>query len=142
MKKDHIRDYATEAFRFYARMGCPTYKQAEEAIRQEAYDKYELSEPQYIIKRADVAVAQKAPELADIAAVEETLRLLEYGGEGHIAKVVREVYFHMPGQPLERGDIEARVNRLSLHMPAGERSIYRWLKKARQLFAAVRRLRI
>ena len=38
MKKDEVRDYATAAFRFWARHGCPTYEEAAERIRQRAFD--------------------------------------------------------------------------------------------------------
>ena len=37
MKKDHIRDYATEAFRFYAANGMNT-EQFKDKIRQEALE--------------------------------------------------------------------------------------------------------
>ena len=39
------------------------------------------------------------------------------------------------------GEIARRVDRLSLEMPAGPRSIYRWLGTARQVFAEERGLR-
>lgn len=117
MKKDHIRDYATEAFRFYARMGCPTYKQAE-------------------------AMIKSSPELADVAAVIETLEQFERGEKTYIAKAVKAVYFVKPDKPLESGDIEARVIRHSLHAPAAESSVYRWLRLAREIFAENRSLRM
>lgn len=117
MKKDHIRDYATEAFRFYARMGCPTYKEAEAATRS-------------------------AAELYDIVAVGETLKRLECGDKTYIARAVKVVYFVKPDKPLGSGDIEARVTRQSLLAPASERTVYRWLAEARRTFAEIRGLRL
>ena len=141
-EKEFTRDYATAAFRFYARKGKPTYEEAVERVRREAMRRCEFCDPQIIVQQAETTVAQKTPELLDILAVNETLALLEKGGRGYIARAVREVYFIEPSAPLRKGTISARVRRLSLTMPASERSIYYWLKDARRLLASIRGLRI
>ena len=116
MLKDSIRDYATAAFREYARLGCPT--------------------PEAISRERDAALA------ADLRAVGECLRLLCVEDKPYIADAVRAVYFASPGVPLKKGDVGARVAAFARACPASEREVYRWLKRARVRFAAVRGLRI
>lgn len=142
MQKDSTRDYITEAFRFYAAAGKPTYDTAVQRVKQTALEKYIQLDPAIAEEQADIAVAKAAPKLLDILAVNETIKLLENGGKRHIIAAVKAVYFTSPTKPLRRGDISARVNSFSLTFPAEERTVYRWLKEARLLCAAVRGLRI
>ena len=115
MVKDNVRDYATAAFREYARLGCPA--------------------PEAISRERDAALA------ADLRAVAECLRLLYAEDKPFIADAVRAVYFASPGVPLRKGDIGARVAAFARACPASERSVYGWLKVARKRFARVRGLR-
>ena len=69
MKKDLYRDYATEAFRTYARLGCPTGK----------------------------IDTEDAPLAADVAAVQRTLRYFERDGREGIAAAVRAYTLPPPG---------------------------------------------
>lgn len=55
---------------------------------------------------------------------------------------MKAVYFAYPQQPICKGDISDRVRRYSMQCPTDERAVYRWLKEARLLCAAVRGLRI
>jgi hypothetical protein len=142
LNKDYIRDYATEAFRLYARMGQPTYDAARERIRQDAIRRSGFTDPQKIFECGEMAIAKHAAQLADILAVNETLRLLEARGKRYISRCIREVYFINPSAPLRSGDLSARVIRLSISVPAADRTIYRWLKQGRLLFAGLRGLRI
>ena len=116
MRKDNIRDYATAAFREYARLGCPSSER--------------------ISCERDAALA------ADLRAVSECLRVLCAEDKPYIADAVRAVYFASPGVPLRKGDIGARVAAFARVCPASEREVYRWLKRARVRFAAVRGLRV
>ena len=75
-------------------------------------------------------------------AADKTIDLLERGEKGHIVDALKAVYFIYPLQPLRRGDISGRVRRFALTYPAEERTVYRWLKEARLLCAAIRGLRI
>ena len=144
--KDHIRDYATEAFRFYARLGFPSY----EDIRREIYDdalklaKSELDHGKGIRKpteaaviRVQAAVDTHADMLNDILAVETTLRALP----DECRRAVELVYFAGAGKPLNRGDIAGRVATAASAIPADRRTVFRWLKTARRMFALERRLR-
>lgn len=116
MRKDNVRDYATAAFREYARLGCPT--------------------PEVISRERDAALA------ADLRAVGECLQMLCAEDRTYIAEAVQAVYFAAPGVPIKKGEIGARVAAFARACPASEREVYRWLKQARVRFAAVRGLRV
>ena len=61
-------------------------------------------------------------------------------GQG-IKQAVEIVYFTAPEQKLKRGDIIDRVRRACIELPADERTVYRYLKMARRMFAEERGLR-
>lgn len=142
MKKEHTRDYVTEAFRLYAAMGQPTYERAKADIYNAELAKHSGNNPSVAIAQAEAAVNNNAPMLLDILAAERTMDLLERGDKEYIVEAVKAVYFVRPTAPLRRGDISKRVRYHSLNYPADERTIYRWLKEARLLYAAIRGLRI
>ncbi len=114
MKKDLIRDYATDAFRLYARMGCPSLKE----------------------------IGGEGATAADLRAVCEVLRILSLQGKEDVIAAVRAVYFVAPRQEIERGSISARVEVFSTEYHTSVPSVYRWLRVARSLFAKVRGLRV
>jgi len=116
MKKDFIRDYATEAFRIYALHHEPTYEEIETTIE-------------------DPGLA------ADLKAVCNVITNLTEKDKTVVYQTIKNVYFVEPNRPLKKGDISQRVLRLSIEMPAAENSIYRWLCEARNLFATMRGLR-
>ena len=142
MKKDFTRDYTTEAFRMYAAMGKPTYDEARAAIYIAELSKRRLMPPDIAITQAQSAVNKRESLLLDILAVGETIELLKKGDRKHIVSAIEEVYFVSPSSHLSRGDISQRVRRYALKCPTDERTVYRWLKEARLLCAAVRGLRI
>ena len=124
MKKDSIRDYATEAFRFYASCGRLTSEQIKEKIYKEIYEQSKKEfghcgikgfsdSTAYAVLKAEEAMTQMQAEFEDILAVERTLAQVNR----HIKKAVE------------------------IEMPASERSIYYWLRKARIIFAEERGLR-
>lgn len=149
MKKDNIRDYATEAFRFYAACGRLTSEQ----LKKKVYDEiYTASKKEYyrsgngmptdatacaVMKAEDTIKAMQA-EFEDIIAVEKTMLQLNK----HQRKAVEIVYFTEPEKDLEKGDISDRVHKAELEIPASEQSVYKWLRKARKMFAKERGLRI
>ena len=113
MKKDLIRDYATEAFLLYARMGCPSQKE----------------------------IGGEDATAADLRAVCEVLRILSLQGKEEVIAAVRAVYFVAPRQEIERGSISARVEAFAVGLPAAPSTVYRWLRTARDLFGKIRGLR-
>ena len=139
MTKDHIRDYATEAFRFFARWGGKeTYIKSlvADLQRQKGSGVCSPTEAALILK--EQALKEKAAEIADLEAVEMVLRICERD----VRRAVEYVYLDKPYKDLEWGDIKNRVHYAEIHIPASERQIYYWLKKARYLFAEERGLRI
>lgn len=143
MKKDFTRDYVTEAFRLYAKLGSPTYEQARQKIYEEELNRISsFVPPDEAVICAERATEKQTPFLLDIMAVDKTIELLERGEKAYIIGAVKAVYFAYPQQPIRKGDISDRVRRYSLQCPTDERTVYRWLKEARLLCAAVRGLRI
>jgi hypothetical protein len=148
MKKDHVRDYATEAFRYYAYMGKPHKEDLEQKYYDEAKQEYTrqysevkgtgISKPvEQMIMYAEGRVREKQAELWDILAVEKTMQQLTF----YERAAVDIVYFQEPHRAVKKGDIRDRVIQASLHIPADERTVYRYLRKARLIFAYERGLR-
>jgi hypothetical protein len=149
MKKDHIRDYATEAFRYYAFLGKPHkedleqkyYDEAKEEFKREYHETkgtgiFKPTEAQVIY--AESKVREKQAELWDILAVEKTMQQLAF----YERAAVDIVYFQEPHRDIKKGDIRDRVVQASLHIPAGTATVYRYLRKARLIFAYERGLRV
>lgn len=143
MKKDHIRDYATEAFRFYAASGGREKyikNLVEDLQRQKGTGVCSPTEAALISK--EEAIASKAAELADIEAVDKVLHALDVCGHKAILQAIDYVYFKDCWREIERGDIQDRVHYAEIHIPASERMIYYWLRKARRMVAMERGLRL
>ena len=142
MKKDFIRAYATGAFARYEHLGRPTRAEYEAKIRQEVYTRLSLKEPRIILMKADAEVSARKPILDDIEAVQKMFDMLEENGKGYISKAVEAVYLiSSDGRP-SRNEIVNRVLHYANSVPIDERSVYRWLKYARELFAMFRGLTI
>lgn len=142
MKKDFTRDYVTEVFRVWAAAGMPTYDEARERIYNTELAKWDALNVETAIVQAEIATEKRTPFLLDIMAAKKTMELLEMGGKHMIVRAVKEIYCACPAQPLHRGDITDRVCHFSLACPADTSTVYRWLKEARLLCAAMRGLRI
>lgn len=140
MKKDNIRDYATGAFVRYANLGYPTRDEYEERIRSEVYTRLSHLEPKIQVFRADAEISKREPILQDIDAVEKTLQLLRSSEKDYIADAVEEVYFVEPSRLPKRSEICDRVNAFCAKYHFSERSVYYYLKMARELFAMFRGL--
>ena len=148
MKKDHIRDYATAAFRYYAYLGKPHkedleqkyYDEAKEEFKKENFEVkgtgiFKPTEAQVIY--AESRVRERQAELWDILAVEKTLAQLHKDE----LLAVEMVYFECPQRAIKRGEISERVVKASLYIPTCERTVYYYLRKARLIFAYERGLR-
>ena len=147
MTKDHLRDYATAAFRYYARCGFPTYEELRDIIynaaleesRRELVRVQGIGDPtQWAVINAEKAVDARAGELLDILAVETAMKTMPPDWR----KAVEHVYFPDPRRDLEKGDIEMRVCKAGIEIPASRNTIYRWLRKARETFSRERALRM
>lgn len=113
MKKDNIRDYATEAFRFYASNGKINIRNTKN------HHNYKTS------------------EIADIKAVDKTLN--EISDED--VEILNIVYFSNPNEKIKTNEIQNRVIEASRKLYCDERTVYRRLREIRYKFAVNRGLR-
>ncbi len=148
MLKTHYRDYATEAYRLHARLGsAAAYKRRvlAEALARRAESGGSAgpgSPTEAAVVRAEAALAETEGTIRDLEAVERAMeRIGRMRGGTCILRAVREVYEAAPEDELGRGEIQRRVERLSMELPAGRSSIFRWLAIARRVFAEERGLR-
>lgn len=151
MKKDHIRDYATEAFRFYANVGMSAIEYKEK-VRKEAMEiiakrenapKSDGSPIESLLIYGEKAVEEKISEINDLEAVERTLKEFEANiyGRSIVLPLIKIVYFTDSNRDIKRGEIRDRVLKACNELNIGEATAYRYLKKARVLFAHNRKLR-
>lgn len=146
MIKDHIRDYATEAFRTYASLGKPTHDDLREHYFKKAMSEYQkghekgpnVSKPtENQVIYAESRLQEKMAELLDVLAVEKAMVQLHEDEK----RAVELVYFQHPRRDLKRNEISERVTNASTELYCDIRTIYRYLKKARMIFAYERNLR-
>lgn len=151
MKKDHIRDYATEAFRFYAKtnMSAIEYK---EMIRVEAISTIAKREgtgtsggspTEALLIYGEKVVEEKVSEIEDLESVEKTLKEFSTSHVGitTIIPLIKTVYFTEASRDIKKGEIRDRVIRSCSELNISESTAYRYLRKARLLFAHNRKLR-
>lgn len=129
-------------------MGKPHKEDLEKKYYQEALEEYQrrqqmggtgISKPtEQAVMYAEGILRQKQAELWDILAVEKTLAQL------HIweREAVEIVYFPHAQRDVRKGEMSDRVSKASIEIPAGVATVYRYLKKARMIFAYERGLRI
>lgn len=144
-----IRPYAIGAFRRYAITGSSVkYKQKiyDEAIaeQQKKEGKSGISNPsEAAVMHAENALDKAAAYWLDLEAVENTILHIERTDAGNlIMQALKTVYMAEPHKKLQRGEISERVHKAEIHIPASDRTIYRWLNAAVVKFAEERRLNI
>lgn len=146
--KDYLRDYVTAAFRFYAKndKSAEKYKKKvyikalEEGMIREGI-KSGISKPtESAVIAAERAVSLMVAEIKDMEAVEKVIAELDVKGRCDIVQAIEYVYFSDPEEDIE--NIKAKVHIAEIYIPASERSIYYWLRQARELFAVERGLRM
>lgn len=152
LMKDYLRDYATAAFRFYAKNGrsAEKYKEKiynealEEIKKREAKVKDGISKPtEAALMAAEAAVNEKIAEIMDMEAVEKVLADNTYNFKHrYIVRSIEMVYFKDCDKEITKGDIQHRITAVAQELYASERSVYYWLREARELFAYHRGLRI
>ena len=144
MKRDRIkylRDYATEAFRYWAGVGCPTYAEAVDRIQSRAERRSESAgrEVAAAFVRAEICKAEAA--LLDIKACDEAFSELKLHGKECVCSAVREVYMAFPHKRLAKGELSGRVVRFAMENYYSERQVYYFLTEACEVFAEKRGLR-
>ena len=121
MKKNEERDAVARVFRKFARLGL-----ARERLN-----------PLRVYKMIDVCCGSKRSKL-DMLAVYDTLRLLDLSGDSEISSAVREVYFSTASHRLAKNEVTLRIRRYAAENYCDERTVYRRLDKARQLYIDLR----
>lgn len=82
--------------------------------------------------------ARGESEALDMLAVYDTLRLLGASGRGECVRAVERVYFAASGRRPRKNEITHRVRRLAYDSSYDDRTVYRQLVKAKELFAYMR----
>lgn len=156
MRRDRNRDYATDAFQFYAAVGgYEKYSKAlHEQLTKEVAEYYQRSEvPAGDTMPVDPQAAAQArytklaalyePDMLDLKAVDETIELMEMR-LWHKTRVaaVRHVYQKEPNIQLSGEILMDFVYAASREIFASPSSIYDWLYDARAIFAWKRKLRL
>ena len=121
MKKDLEKEEIAKSFRKYARFG----------LDREGLD------PLRVLRVIDVCFASQKNKL-DMLAVLDTMRLLELNGEGECASAVRAVYFATATHRLAKNEITRRIRRHATENYCDERTVYRRLARAKELYLKVR----
>lgn len=114
------RDRATEAFRKWARAGCPVGT----AIRATGTD-----------TEADF----RACEAVFAALAKDEVRGRENSACREIRKALLDVYMDEPKRPLRRMEVTMRVRRMAVECFVSERQVYAWLARARSMWWKYRR---
>lgn len=151
MKKDHLRDYATHAFREYAAAGCPTYDQLRDKLIAEAMASsgerlnvksgiiYKPTEAQ--IEAAQQRLDKAIGQLDDIVSVIRTMDQLRDLRDGDlIIRCLKIVYFAEPKRDLRRGEITDRVRYAAEVEHIDDSTVFRKLRTARKIFSTERKL--
>ena len=148
MKKELYRDYAVEAFRFFAREGgyeaFKTRLLVELPQRKEPRTHSGVSKPvEALTVKWEKAMEENAGALQDLQAVE---RLLQHLQTLPLAKDMRfaleEVYFEQPCRPLAKGELLNRVRYVATQRYVSERTVFSWLQAMRREFSKIRGLRL
>lgn len=119
MKRDIMTEKAARAFRDYARLGLCTSESALDAVCR-------------------IRGICSDSALLDMLAVFDTLRLLEVSGERMALRAVREIYFATARKKPRANEITLRIRRLADEMHCDDRTVYRHLRKARELWYYIR----
>lgn len=121
MQKNDKRNEIIRAFRKFARIGL---------------DSENLS-PIQTYKKIDVLCVSRRSRL-DMFSVYDTLRLLWLNGETEVIEAVKNVYFEGRAYRLTKYDIGARVMFLAHKNHCDERTVYRRLERARDIYEKIR----
>ncbi len=119
MKKDIMTERAARAFRNYARLGLVGSRSAIDTV----------------CKIRGICSDSTA---LDMLAVFDTLRLLEFLGDMIALRAVRDIYFATAGSKPHSNEITLRIRRLADEMHCDDRTVYRRLKKARDMWEYLR----
>ncbi len=95
------------------------------------------SNPIQVYKRIDVLCHARRTKL-DMLAVFDTLRLLSLVGDSDTLTAVHEIYFSTTDCRFSKSETARRVRKCAENHYCDERTIYRRLHKARELYTRIR----
>ena len=121
MQKNDKRNEIIRIFRKFARLGLDS----------------EMLSPIQVYKKIDILCVSRRSRL-DMLAVYDTLRLLWLDGETEIIEAIQIVYFEGKAYRLTKYDISSRVLSLAAANHCDERTIYRRLERAREIYERLR----
>ena len=121
MEKNEQRNEIIRVFRKFTRLGLDS-------------ERLNLTQ---IYKKIDILCVSRRARL-DMLAVYDTLRLLWLNGETEIIEALECVYFGGKEYRLTKYDISSRVLALANENHCDERTIYRRLERARNLYSKIR----
>ena len=116
-----MRDKASNAFRQWARAGCPMGAN----IRKDAWE-------------ADFSACASV----FLTLAKDEIRGRENTAAAEIRKAVMGVYMEEPRRPLRKNEVSNRVRRLAQESYVSERQVYAWLARARSLWWKFRRAQL
>jgi hypothetical protein len=119
MSIDYKREEEIRAFRRYARLGL-----------------HKESDPISVINRIRKNSSEEVAR--DLLAVWDTLRLLEAMGKSDAAQAVRSVYFLASEMQFHAKDITYLIINVSRELHCDDRTVYRRLREARELWRRLR----
>lgn len=135
MKKDHARDIAEDGFADYAKWRGCTRERCVEIIRRATREQFQELPPDKVMVKADEAVAEAKPLLDSIEAVHRTFDTLRRNKKEYIIDAVEFVYCSSPNRKPARNEISMRIRAYAMRIYADDRTVYRWLREARNLYA-------
>ena len=121
MQKADKRNEIIRSFRKFARLGLDN----------------ELLSPIQVYKKIDFLCISKRSRL-DMLSVYDTLRLLWLNDEKSTIEAIKSVYFEKKAHRLTKHDISTQVLSLAQENHCDERTIYRRLERARQIYEKIR----
>lgn len=121
MQKADKRNEIIRSFRKFARLGLDN----------------ELLSPIQVYKKIDFLCISKRSCL-DMLSVYDTLRLLWLNDEKSTIEAIKSVYFDKKAHRLTKHDISTQVLSLAQENHCDERTIYRRLERARQIYEKIR----
>lgn len=142
MKKESYRDYATDAYIFWAEKGYISGADYIDAVKRKAIARSKDAEPEEAYKYISVCVANNTASQKDLDACCRAFDFLRDSNKDYICDAVKNVYGVCPHKALKRGEITGRVKAYACAANTDERNVYRWLAQARKIFAAMRGLRM
>jgi hypothetical protein len=121
MQKNDKRNEIIRVFRKFARLGLDS----------------ESLVPIQVYKKIDILCVSRRSHF-DMIAAYDTLRLLWLNDESEILYAIKKVYFEGKAYRLTKYDISNRVLALAQEIHCDERTIYRRLERARNIYEKVR----